>query len=263
MSLLARLVSYAASLPTLAKGFTVSSLAGAAVAIARRRTGVVALRGGPRFRVRTLLDVWVVKETCLDGVYDVLANDLPEEAVIVDVGAGLGDFAVHAALRSPRARIVAVEPHPGSFRLLEENLAANGVTNVRALPVALTETAAATVPLDVGAREPALFTTTAPRVSRAVDVPNRTLAALLEHCGLERVDLLKLDCEGAEFGILLEASGETLRRIERIVLEWHEGVTQWNAADLAGRLESAGFVVSLRRSAVIPSTGILEARCGA
>lgn len=36
------------------------------------------------------------------------------------------------------------------------------------------------------------------------------------------IDLLKLDCEGAEYAILMGASTESLARVQRIVMEYHD-----------------------------------------
>ena len=40
-------------------------------------------------------------------------------------------------------------------------------------------------------------------------------------CGIERCDLLKMDCEGSELPILLAMSPDALARIESIIMEYH------------------------------------------
>ena len=75
----------------------------------------------------------------------------------------------------------------------------------------------------------------------------------------ERVKLLKLDCEGSEYPILLTST--QLPKVERIVGEYHEihesampllvaearldGVTSYGSDLLARKLEAAGFRVSI------------------
>ena len=49
-----------------------------------------------------------------------------------------------------------------------------------------------------------------------VVVPAVPIAEVL----VDGCDLLKIDCEGAEFEILAEASDETLRRARRVVVEF-------------------------------------------
>ena len=53
---------------------------------------IIRLRGsGLQFRVRTAMDVWVIKETCLDRDYE-YGMVLQDNWTIIDIGAGLGDF---------------------------------------------------------------------------------------------------------------------------------------------------------------------------
>jgi FkbM family methyltransferase len=86
------------------------------------------------------------------------------------------------------------------------------------------------------------------------------LDAILER--FDRVKLLKLDCEGSEFPILLTSS--RLDRVDRIVGELHEcgeevmahlipesrisGYGEYRSGHLVSRLESLGFRVQIRRS---------------
>ncbi len=88
------------------------------------------------------------------------------------------------------------------------------------------------------------------------DVVVVSLARLLADAGLERVDLLKLDCEGAEFAALLGAVGETLARVGAIVGEYHLAAGRGLDA-LVGHLEAAGFQVST--AATSATTGLFRA----
>ena len=61
----------------------------------------------------------------------------PGETVI-DVGANQGMMAMTAAIAvGPGGQVFAMEPHPGTFRLMQNNLRMNGVTNVFARNVAV------------------------------------------------------------------------------------------------------------------------------
>src|SRR5271157_374287 len=61
----------------------------------------------------------------------------PGETVI-DVGANQGMMAMTAASAvGPGGQVFAMEPHPGTFRLMQNNLRMNGVTNVFARNVAV------------------------------------------------------------------------------------------------------------------------------
>ena len=95
------------------------------------RGGRLVLRDGTTLQLGGLL-VLILKETIVDDSYRLLELDGTAPATIVNVGASVGDFAVWAARRFPSATVVACEPNPASFQLLEENVHANGLTNVAA-----------------------------------------------------------------------------------------------------------------------------------
>ncbi len=76
-----------------------------------------------------------------------------------------------------------------------------------------------------------------------LEVPVQTLSDVLRRHGFERVDVLKVDCEGSEYDIF-EGSFEVLPHIARIVGEF-ETVDHRGPSDLKRMLESAGFEVRL------------------
>jgi FkbM family methyltransferase len=137
---------------------------------------------------------------------------IPGERV-VDCGANVGAFAVWATAAG--ASVVAYEPHPLTYEWLERNVAGRPVRCVRAAVVAEAP-ADGTVPLTVasGADTHHGLGGDGP----TVDVPAISLAtAIGEGC-----DLLKLDCEGAEFDLIAQTQDAALRRARRIVCEVHD-----------------------------------------
>lgn len=67
-----------------------------------------------------------------------LAKGLPQPAIVVDYGAGNGEFCKHLSRCFPHARIACFEPHPGLLQQARENLAGQPriefVSSVSALP---------------------------------------------------------------------------------------------------------------------------------
>lgn len=174
---------------------------------------------------------------------------LPERfeagTVVLDVGAHVGSFAL-ACLRRGAARVVCCEPDADNFALLKHNLAPYA-DRAEARHVAVwrndepAKTLALHNPYDVR-------NTGAGRVGGA----GRPVTAvafddLVRELG--RVDLLKLDCEGAEWPILLTAT--TLDRVGSILGEYHletfpeayqvEGCEGFTAEVLTGALTRHGF----------------------
>ena len=71
--------------------------------------------------------------------------------------------------------------------------------------------------------------------------------------------MLKLDCEGAEYNILFGAPDETLKRIRRIVMEYHDSLTSHTHRDLVKFLSEKGFHVQVTPNYVHDDLGYLYA----
>ena len=74
-------------------------------------------------------------------------------------------------------------------------------------------------------------------------MPSVSLAEVFSRLGLDQVDLMKMDCEGAEYPVLFNASDEVLGRIQRMVMEYHDNVTEFTHVDLERFLSIHGFQV--------------------
>jgi len=73
------------------------------------------------------------------------------------------------------------------------------------------------------------------------------LQSLAEEYKLPRIDLLKLDCEGAEYGIFYDTPKSFFKRLYCISLETHQGTGEnENTAALAEYIRGLGFKVITR-----------------
>jgi FkbM family methyltransferase len=166
-------------------------------------------------------------------------------ATIVDLGASVGVFSVYAAVLAPCSTVYAYEPSPEAFRLLNENVRLNGLSNrVRTFDLAVGGATGRRV-LHTGG-EGLFFPTTVARgpSTAQVDVACTTLAEILASNDLRRVDLLKLDVEGAEYELLRAAPDEFLERIAEIRMETHDlDAADRNTPALTSFLRDRGFAI--------------------
>lgn len=225
------------------------------------RRPVIRLRNGCRFRVRSLMDVWIIKETCLDRQYELFGARIENGWTVIDIGAGLGDFAILIARENPESRIYACEPFPESYQLLQENIALNDVHNIHAFPIAV---GARSGKMRLFVRGEAVQHTTIVNQQPEGPIPytevqGLTLDEVLAISGIERCDFLKMDCEGCEFEALFGASPATLERILRICLEYHDGFTPFAHTDLIQYLHKHGFQTRVTPNPVHPYLGLLYA----
>lgn len=212
--------------------------------------------------VRGAMDVWAVKETFLDEFYTRYGVPVQDGWTVLDIGAGIGDFSIYAAFGRPETKVYAFEPYPGSFLLLNENLERNVIENVFPFQQAIWGKVGELI-LDQSVGEPLQFSSrevvVEPGKTRQIKVHAVTLADVLAQHTLDRVDLLKLDCEGAEYEILMNAQEETLAKVQRIVMEYHNVDVDHTHVQLIRFLESVGYTVSWEQNIVHEEIGYLFA----
>ena len=206
------------------------------------------------------MDIWIIKETCLDRDYERIGIELQNGWTIIDIGAGLGDFSIYAADKSKQGKVYAFEPFPDSFKLLQENIELNGVQNVFPYQKALASKPG-TLSLETGTGIAVMHSTaqTSDNDTR-IQVPSVTLSQAFTENNLLHCDFLKIDCEGGEYDILMNGDKETLSKIKHICLEYHDGFTKHSHDDLVNFLQGNGFEVTTEPNPVHAITGILYAR---
>jgi FkbM family methyltransferase len=168
--------------------------------------------------------------------------------VIIDVGAHIGTFTLPAARRVPQGRVYAVEASRETSEYLRANVALNGLDNVDVLNVGLGGmNGRALLSHDEGNWGHSI---TMRLSGKAEEIEVMTLDTLMRSRGIARCQLLRLNCEGAEFPALLAASPETLRRIQRMLVLYHCDLARaFDVGDLVAHLEESGFHTEIRNRA--------------
>lgn len=153
------------------------------------------------------------------GLYDfnnmtLLKRVLVQGGVFVDVGANVGAYTLVAS-EQPRARVLAYEPHPATFALLQENLRRNERRNVIATCAAvgdevgvlsISDTPGSSTTHVASGNEGAVIQV--PVVRLDVELERRELIA----------DVIKIDVEGFEYPVL-RGAGDALSRATLVFVE--------------------------------------------
>lgn len=118
---------------------------------------------------------------------------------ILDLGSNIGLSILYFHLRYPEAKIYGFEPDPNNFRRLSAAVAP--LANAQVFQVAVADTNGS-IPfyLDPHRGQSSSISQRFPR-QHLVDVESRTLDTLIEEIGLEQIDLIKFDIEGAEMRV--------------------------------------------------------------
>jgi len=143
--------------------------------------------------------------------------------VFIDAGANDGIYTLFAARRVGSAGVVwAFEPSRREFARLEENLKLNQLENVRPFQIALADQNGE-ADLSVagfeheGQNTLGAFVHSGAALLRKERVPTRTLDDLVREGNLHKIDVVKIDVEGAEHRVLTGAQ-DVLKRFRPILL---------------------------------------------
>lgn len=177
-------------------------------------------------------------------------DELSEGGTFVDVGANVGVWSVPAARRiGPAGRVLAFEPNPWAAGLLRRNVAANAGMSLASIEVF--ETAVGREPgfaelfswdMEAGSSRATLHRgAVASETATHINVPVTTIDESIEG----PVDVLKIDVEGHEAGVLAGASRLfAVSPPRRVVLEVHGGLLPHAGVDaeqLVAQVEALGY----------------------
>lgn len=160
-------------------------------------------------------------------VFDTPLVRLPEDGVVLDVGANIGSMTFAFARKVPRGKVLAFEPTDGTFRRFMKNLSLNPSLAERVVPVQafLSETSSEKHGLTafsswkIDGRREGSHPLHGGSLQPAPGVPAFALDDVAAARNLSRVDLIKIDTEGHELSVLRGARKTLARFRPPIVFE--------------------------------------------
>lgn len=173
---------------------------------------------------------------------------------VIDVGANIGEISMTAAKRvGHTGRVIAFEPIDSIADQLQENVTRNHLGHIKVVRVGLSDVSAENVPVYASCEQATsndengglgtLFggKTGIPELQR---IPITTLDTWLAAHPVERIDLIKIDIEGAELPCLKGAE-HTLRRFKpKLIVEIQDNTATtagYRASDILGFLVGHGY----------------------
>lgn len=168
--------------------------------------------------------------------------------VVIDIGAHIGSFSVWAARQAPNGRVYAFEPNDENHIFLEENKKLNDLKNLEIFKLAVSDKdgEASFFNSDHLSMSHSFFETGA---ENTTTVRTISLAGILEANKIDHVDYLKIDAEGAEYLIVLNASPEALNKVDKILIEYHDYLDHGHHyKDIENYLVNNGFQVEIARN---------------
>ena len=200
---------------------------------------------------------------------DIFYNGIPEysqkkKAVIIDVGAHIGTFSILSSMISPKGKIFAIEPCKETFEILQMNKIENKIENLFISNIALSDFKGETK-LFYDNEYGNWGHSISKEISNDGEIVNtNTLQNYFFENEITYCDLIKFNCEGSEFDILLNTPIDILLKIRFALVLFHEDLTKDNLkySLLVEKLEKANFTVKVRNLTSNPTRGWIIAYRG-
>jgi len=155
---------------------------------------------------------------------------------VVDVGANIGDTAIYFALKGAK-HVYAFEPYPYFYNIAKKNIKLNHLEDK-------------ITPLNEGCGKSGFVAirkdyentggTDLKNFKKGKKIRIVSLDEIVKRFNLKHA-ALKVDCEGCEYNLILNASDDALKAFDQIIMEYHYGYK-----NLVKRLRQAGFKVKYK-----------------
>ncbi len=195
-------------------------------------------------------DISMAYECIARDDYQLRSMDIGK-GCILDIGAHIGSFSLAAAKMFPKARIFCFEPSPANYASLRKNIQINNLRNIHSFNKAVSsnekEISICIDPVNSAANS--IYGMKGAKVK----VPSLSMEKIFLNNKIKKCAFAKIDCEGAEYDILLNAPNKILEKINQMVIEYHDpkhfGISNsdYNLNNLIKKLEGAGFACRLKK----------------
>jgi FkbM family methyltransferase len=180
----------------------------------------------------------ILADIFLNRVYLPKNFEIYRNDIVVDIGAHRGGFTTFAAQRTSNM-VIAFEPDPTNFSRLKEHMERNNLHNVSAHNVAIgRQTGTSSLFLAPSSSGHSLQKSQVGMHNNAIKQIEVNVVSLDDAlAALDVVDFLKMDCEGAEVDILMNADENTLGKLQKLAIETHDPLDSQKIKRLCERIQ--------------------------
>jgi len=186
------------------------------------------------------------------GMFNEIFNDkdyefdkckIEKDDIVVDIGANIGVFERYAQLKGARW-IYCFEPEDENYKCLLKNK--NNSTTLSYNCIVSDIDGEASLYLDETSGGHSIINNNIndTKIDKTIIKKSKTLNTIIKEECLEKIDFLKIDAEGAELKIINGISDVNLNKINKISLEWHDMIFDFDESikeKFAERLRNIGF----------------------
>jgi FkbM family methyltransferase len=179
---------------------------------------ILSLKLGVDIKITSRLDLFIIQEVFYEKIYNL---NLKNPRNIIDIGGHIGLFSIEKALKYSSSVVWSYEPNKDTFEIFSENVAMNNIKNIKIFDIGVSSKAGKHL----------FYKDRNPSVSGFYKASSKHTKDIIGTISLEDVfrinkikycDLLKIDCEGAEFEILLNTPDHIFKKIGKLLVEYHD-----------------------------------------
>lgn len=204
------------------------------------------LREGGVFSVSDFMSLYIYTEIFVDKSYDYPDLGI-NDPLIIDIGANTGLFTLRMKELYPNATLLCYEPFPSNFEQLSQNIRLSELENIQLINKGVGGSSRLEKLYinknNLGGHS--LFELEA-RSNEFVKINIQGIGELIKSLSQKRINLIKMDCEGAEYEIIKSLDAGLASEIEIILFESTESV--YDLSELLDHLRSIGFSIEFKEN---------------
>jgi FkbM family methyltransferase len=164
---------------------------------------------------------WVVNDGLIKDEYGMKNISFDDNDVVLDIGANVGCISIYLAKKYPNIKIYAFEAHPINYQNLLDNINLNGVKNVITFNKAVHSKTGEILKITLNELNTGSSSVFMENQTEKYDVETISMDDIITGYKIDKLKLLKIDCEGAEFDIIEGSDKLKLIEIDTLGMEVH------------------------------------------
>lgn len=196
---------------------------------------------------------WTFKEIFVDKIYENEFIDIEKGDIVVDIGANYGFFSIFAKNKGAY-KVYSYEPSRIVFEYLKKN--SSIFDGIEIFKCAISKSNGSLIFEDDYQGSAGSRIVETPN-SKTYEVPVISLEQIFLDNQLNRIDYLKIDCEGEEANVLSSIDLSHFKKIRKIFIECHN---QENEDKVSEILSSQGFEFLVEKNDTIEGFSIIRAK---
>ncbi len=184
---------------------------------------------------------------------------------IIDIGGHTGMFSIYVRELNQNISIFTFEPEEKNYKALKENFLINHIKGVFSKNLAVSgKKGDRLLYLSSDSHNHSLINESDNNEIKTQKIQSTSLQDIIEKANKilnkSYCDLVKMDCEGAEFEIIEETPLEVFQKIKNIYIEYHKYLPSFDPQKIKQKLEQTGFKVTSKPSMYDKRMGTIFAK---